>query len=73
MQLFYFEKSEKLEKENTLAKMDVSIYTIVQSSLTLIIGTFISKFYFKEYVTWKNWVSLVLAIVACTISAKMSA
>ena len=56
-----------------LVKMDVSIYTIVQSSLTLIIGTFISKFYFKEYVTWKNWVSLVLAVVACTISAKMSA
>lgn len=51
-----------------LSKMDISIYTIASSSLTLIAGTIVSKFYFKEYVTWKNWVSLILAIVAITIN-----
>lgn len=51
-----------------LSKMDISVYTIASSSLTLIAGTIVSKFYFKEYVTWKNWFSLILAIIAIVIN-----
>lgn len=50
-----------------LAEMPISIYTPLYSSSTLIIGMLISQYYFKEHITWKHRVSLVLAITAVVL------
>ena len=52
-----------------ISVMDVSVYTIVISSLGLVAGTLISKFIFCEDLTWKNYVSVLLAIVSILVGA----
>ena len=40
------------------------IYTVISSSLGVITGAILSKFYFKEYMAWQNWGAVILAIGA---------
>lgn len=47
-----------------LTVMDVSLYTVIVSSLSLICSSLVSRFYFKERFTASNTISVLLAIVA---------
>ena len=51
-----------------MQRMDVSVYTVITSSLGVITGAVLSKFYFKEYMAWQNWASAILAIGAFVIN-----
>ncbi|MBQ4161080.1 MAG: hypothetical protein IJD83_09135 [Clostridia bacterium] len=51
-----------------LAKMTISTYTVLNSSLILIVGAFVSVLLFKEKSTRENNIALVLAIVSIILS-----
>ncbi len=52
-----------------IAVMDISVYTVVTSSIGLAAGTLISKFTFCEDLTWKNYASVFLAIFSIIVGA----
>ena len=51
-----------------LKRMDVSVYSVIISSIGIITGATLSKLYFKEYMAWQNWVAVILAICAFIIN-----
>ena len=52
-----------------ISVMDISVYTVLTSSMGLIVSVMISKFVFSEDLTWKNYVSVALAVVSIILQA----
>lgn len=52
-----------------IAAMDISVYTIVTSSLGLIVNACISKLIFREALFKENYISIALALMAIVIRA----
>ena len=50
-----------------LSTMEVSVYTVVISSLSLICSSVVSGFYFKERFSKSNLVSVILAVLALVL------
>lgn len=51
-----------------ISKVNISIYTVVSSSLGIISAALLSRFYFKEYMPIENWISVILAVLAIAAS-----
>lgn len=51
-----------------ISKINISVYTVVSSSLGIISAALLSRFYFKEYMPIENWVSVILAVLAIAAS-----
>ncbi len=49
--------------------MDISVYTVLTSSLGLIAGVLVSRFLFYEDLTWKNYVSVAFAFISIILQA----
>jgi len=47
-----------------ISVMDVSVYTVITSSLGLIAGVLVSRLIFCEDLTWKNYVSVAFAVIS---------
>ena len=52
-----------------IAEMDISLYTIITSSLGLVASALISRFMFCENMGCKNYISIFLALVAIVLTA----
>lgn len=51
-----------------LARMNISVYTIISSSVGILSGAILSKFIFKEYMPRENWISVFLVIFSIIVS-----
>ena len=52
-----------------ISVIDVSVYTVITSSLGLVAGMLISRFIFYEDLNWKNYVSVLLAVGSIIVGA----
>lgn len=52
-----------------LSLMHISVYSIISSSMGIISGALLSKFFFKEYMPRKNYISVLLAICAIILNS----
>lgn len=50
-----------------ISGMDLTLYNILSSSLGLILNGCVSRFIFKENLTWQNYLSILFAVIAIIV------